>query len=60
VEGYCKALPKPPRKLIPSLRYSIIKYHAFILLEGYYSSSKLHNTLAIPLGYLRSTLGPIT
>jgi hypothetical protein len=59
VEGYCIALSKPTRKLI-SLRYSVIKHYGFIILEGYCSSSKLHNTLAIPPGYPINTLGSIT
>jgi len=60
MEGYCIALPKPTRKLVPSLRYLVIKHHGSTLLEEYCSSSKLHNTLAIPLGYPRNTLGFIT
>jgi hypothetical protein len=58
VEGYCIALPKPIRKPIPSLGYLVIKHHGSTLLEGYYSSSKLQNTLAIPfIGYPIITLG---
>jgi hypothetical protein len=61
MEGYCVPLPKPPRKPIPSLRYSIIKHHGFTLLEGYYSCSKQHNTLAMPfIKYPINSLGPIT
>jgi hypothetical protein len=61
VEGYCIALPKPPRKPIQSLRYSIIKHHGFTLFEGYCSCPKLHNTLTIPLiNYPRNTMGSIT
>jgi hypothetical protein len=61
VEGYCVALPKPTRKPIPSLRYLVIKNHGSTLLEGYCSSSKLHNTPAIPLiSYPKNTLGSIT
>jgi hypothetical protein len=61
MEGYCVALSKPTRKWIPSLRYYVIKHHRFILLEGYCSSSKQHNTPTMPLiAYPRNTLGPIT
>jgi hypothetical protein len=61
VEGYCITQPKPPRKPIPWLGYSIIKHHGSTLLDGYCSCSKLHNTLAIPLiRYPINTLGSIT
>jgi hypothetical protein len=62
MEGYCIALPKPTRKPIPSLRYSIIKQQGFTsLLEGYCACPKLFNTPAIPIvGYLKNTLGTIT
>jgi len=36
VKRYYINLPKPTRKPIPSLRYSIIKHHGYILLEGYF------------------------
>jgi len=59
MERYCVALPKPPRKPIPSLGYSIIKHHGFTLLEGYCSCSNI--PLAIPfINYPRNTLGSIT
>jgi hypothetical protein len=61
MEGYCIALPKPLRKPIPSLGYSVIKHHGSTLLEGYCSCSKLHNTHVIPLtNYPINTLGSIT
>jgi len=41
------------------IRVFIIQHHGFTFLEGYFSSSKLHNTPAIPLGYPESTLGSI-
>jgi hypothetical protein len=61
MEGYCIALPKPPRKLIPSLGYYVIKHHGSTLLKGYCACTKLFNTLIIPLvGYPKNTLGSIT
>jgi hypothetical protein len=61
MEEYCIALPKPPRKPISSLKYSVIKNHGSTLMEGYSSCSKLHNTPPIPLiSYLRNKLGSIT
>jgi hypothetical protein len=51
MQGYSIALPKPPRKPISSFKYSIFKHHGSTLLEGYYSCSKLHNTLAISHKY---------
>jgi hypothetical protein len=60
VEGYCIALPKPTRKPIPPLGYYVIKHQGSTLLEGYYSSPKLFNTLTIPLvGYPTNTVGSI-
>jgi hypothetical protein len=61
MEVYCIALPKPPRKPILSLGYSIIKHHGSTLLKGYCSCSKLHDTLAMPfIIYLKNTMGSIT
>jgi len=61
MEGYCVALPKPTRKPISSLGYSIIKHHGSILLEGYCSCTKLFNTPIIPLvGYPKNTSDCIT
>jgi len=54
-------IPNLTRKPIPSLGYLVIKHHGSTLLEGYCSSSKLHNTHAIPLiGYPRNKMGSIT
>jgi hypothetical protein len=60
--GYCVALPKPARKLIPSLGYFVIKHQGSTsLLKGYYSCPKLLNTFTIPFAmYPKSTLGSIT
>jgi hypothetical protein len=64
MKGYCVTLPKPTRKPIPSLGYSIIKHHGFMLFEEYCSWSKVFNTSAIPFasltGYPKNTLGSIT
>jgi hypothetical protein len=61
MEKYYIAVPKPTRKPIPSLGYSIIKHHGCILLERYCSCTKLLNTPTIPLvGYPKNTLGSIT
>jgi hypothetical protein len=61
MKRYCVALPKPTRKPIPSLRYSIIQHHGSTLFEGYCSWPKLLNTSVIPLaGYPKNTLGSIT
>jgi len=49
MEGYCVPLPKPPRKPIPSLGYSIIRHHGFTILEGYYSCSKNTIHMQYPL-----------
>jgi hypothetical protein len=61
VTGYCIALPKPTRKPIPSLGYSVIKHQGFTsLLKGYYLCPKLFNTTAIPhTKYLKNTFGSI-
>jgi hypothetical protein len=59
--GVLHSLPKPTRKPIPSLRYSIIKHQGSTLLEGYYSCPKLLNTPTLPLTwYPKNTLGSIT
>jgi hypothetical protein len=62
LEGYCVALPKPTRKLIPSIAYSVIKHKGSMsLFKGYWSCPKLFNTPTIPLvGYPINTLGSIT
>jgi hypothetical protein len=55
------ALTKPTRKLIPSLRYFVIKHHGSTLSKGYCSYPKLLNTHAIPfIGYTKNTLDSIT
>jgi hypothetical protein len=57
---YVAALRKLTKKPIPSLKYYVIKHQGSTLLEGYYSSPKLFNTLAIPLvGYPTNTVGSI-
>jgi hypothetical protein len=61
VKRYSVALPKPTKKPIPSLRYSIIKHHRSTLLEGYCSCPKILNRLAIPfIRYPKNALGCIT
>jgi hypothetical protein len=58
---YSIALPKPTKKLILSLRYSIIKHHGSILLEWYCSCPKMLNRLAILfIRYPKNALGCIT
>jgi len=57
--GVLHSLTKTYKETNTSLGYLIIKHHGSTLLEGYFSSSKLHNPPTIPLGYPKKTLGSI-